>query len=108
MVSQLLRQTATCPQAIVVSIDKIAPFVQGANVLLPLWEGKDEMNHCRDDNNEPICLECVGQGQDLGELSNAVNASMHAIKCAVCGGEIPTIMKRTRPTGWDYLLDSAS
>lgn len=52
------------------------------------------MNHCRDQFNRPICLDCVAQDKGTGDLTNAVNASDHAIKCASCSAEIPTIMPR--------------
>src|SRR5690348_3499172 len=52
------------------------------------------MNHCRDRNNDPICLDCVGDRQDL---ANAVNASDHSIECILCGGEIPSIVTREIP-----------
>jgi predicted amidophosphoribosyltransferase len=46
------------------------------------------MNHCRDENNKPICLECASKWRDL---TNAVNASDRAIKCSLCGKEIPSV-----------------
>jgi hypothetical protein len=52
------------------------------------------MNHCRDEQNNPICLDCVAQDKGTGDLANAVNASDHAVKCASCGKDIPTIMLR--------------
>jgi len=49
------------------------------------------MNHCRDEQNNPICLDCANKGVKRGELANAVNASDHSIQCAHCGKEIPSI-----------------
>ena len=46
------------------------------------------MNHCRDEQNKPVCLKCAGKRRDL---ANAVNAGGRSIKCSLCGGEIPSI-----------------
>lgn len=54
------------------------------------------MKHCRDAQNRPICLDCANRGVKRGELTNAVNASEHAIKCSACGKEIPGISQQIR------------